>query len=144
MLRMFAECLAWISITVVGVGIVALGFGIKYFETTGNVTDKANKWLDYAAYTVWGLAGVYALVVLCTFYAIKISVKVLRVSAKIVMNNLRMVLIPLVGILVMVVWILFYAYALLWLFSCGTMVEHNFEIPGASVVVGSYMSYVLN
>jgi hypothetical protein len=54
-----------------------------------------------------------------------------------------MVLIPLLGIAVMVVWILFYAYALLWLFSCGTMVEHNFEIPGGTVV-GSYMSYVLN
>jgi hypothetical protein len=59
------------------------------------------------------------------------------------MNNLRMVLIPIVGIVVMVVWILFYAYALLWLFSCGTMVERNFEIPGGTVV-GSYMSYVLN
>ena len=75
--------------------------------------------MDYAAYTVWGLAGLYALIVLCTFYAIKISVKVLRVSAKIVMTNLRMILIPLFGIAVMVVWILFYAYSLLWLISCG-------------------------
>jgi hypothetical protein len=40
MLRMFAECLAWISIFVVGVGIVALGFGIKYYETTGQPTGK--------------------------------------------------------------------------------------------------------
>jgi len=35
MLRMFAELLAWLSILIVGVGIIALGFGIKYYETVG-------------------------------------------------------------------------------------------------------------
>jgi len=33
MLKKFAEFLAWISIFVVGVGIVAIGFGIKYYKT---------------------------------------------------------------------------------------------------------------
>ena len=121
MLRLFAEFLAWFSIFVVGVGIVAIGFGIKYYATQNQPSDSAQKWLNYSAYTVWGLAGLYALVVLCTFYAIKISIKVLRVSAKIVMSNLRMILIPLAGILVMSVWILFYGYSLLWLMSCGKM-----------------------
>ena len=121
---MCAEFLAWFAIVVVGVGIVAIGFGIKYYKTQNEPTEKAAKWLDYTAYTVWGLAGLYALVVLCTYYAIKISIKVLRVSAKIVMNNLRMILIPVVGILVMVVWILFYGYSLLWLMSCGKMVQN--------------------
>lgn len=123
MLRAFAEILAWFSIFIVGVGIVAIGFGIKYYKTVNQPDATTSKWLDYAAYTVWGLAGFYALVVLCTFYAIKISIKVLRVSAKIVMNNLRMILIPVFGIVVMVVWILFYAYSLLWLMSCGKMTE---------------------
>jgi len=122
MLRMFAEVLAWLSIAIVGVGIVALGFGIKYY-TTVNQPTQDDKWLNYTAYTVWGLAGLYCLVVLCTFYAIKISIKVLRVSAKIVMNNLRMILIPLFGMAVMVVWILFYGYCMLWLMSCGDMVQ---------------------
>lgn len=119
MLRLCAEFLAWLAIFVVGVGIVAIGFGIKYYKTVNQPTETVSKWLDYTAYTVWGLAGVYALVVLCVYYAIKISIKVLRVSAKIVMNNLRMILIPLSGIVVMVVWILFYGYSLLWLVSCG-------------------------
>jgi hypothetical protein len=121
---MCAEFLAWFAIVVVGVGIVAIGFGIKYYKTQNEPSEKAAKWLDYTAYTVWGLAGLYALVVLCTYYAIKISIKVLRVSAKIVMNNLRMILIPVAGIIVMVVWILFYGYSLLWLMSCGKMVQN--------------------
>lgn len=129
MLRAFAEILAWFSIFIVGVGIVAIGFGIKYYKTVNQPDATTSKWLDYAAYTVWGLAGLYALVVLCTFYAIKISIKVLRVSAKIVMNNLRMILIPVFGIVVMVVWILFYAYSLLWLMSCGKMTEQYVTVP---------------
>jgi hypothetical protein len=124
MLRLCAEFLAWIAIIVVGVGIVAIGFGIKYYQTQNQPSEKISKWLDYTAYTVWGLAGLYVLVVLCAYYAIKISIKVLRVSAKIVMNNLRMILIPLFGIVVMVVWILFYGYSLLWLMSCGKMVSN--------------------
>lgn len=100
-----------------------------------------SKWLDYTAYTVWGLAGVYALLVLCTYYAIKISIKVLRVSAKIVMNNLRMILIPLFGIAVMIVWILFYGYSLLWLMSCGQMVSNQVIVPGTGTVLGTYQSF---
>lgn len=122
MLRAFAEILAWISIFIVGAGIVFLGFGIKYYADNNYPEgDTTQKWLNYAAYTVWVLAGIYALVVLCTFYAIKISIKVLRVSAKIIMNNLRMIIVPIVGIVIMIVWILFYAYSLLWLMSCGTL-----------------------
>jgi hypothetical protein len=62
----------------VGVAIVLLGFLIKFYATENYPEgDTTQKWLNIAAYTIWGLAGVYALVVLCTFYAIKISIKVL-------------------------------------------------------------------
>ena len=90
---------------------------------------------------MWGLAGIYALVVLCTFYAIKISIKVLRVSAKIIMNNLRMIIVPLIGIAVMLVWILFYAYSLLWLMSCGDLVTNQVRAPITEEVIGTYVTY---
>lgn len=136
MLRLFAQTLAWISIVTVGLMIVALGFGLKYYAGTNyRAEDSTYKWLTYAAYTTWGLAGVYVLVILCTYYAIKISIKVLKVSAKIVSRNLRMVIVPLIGIVVMVVWICFYAYCLLWLMSCGEMIK--VDVP----LVGSYYSY---
>lgn len=105
-----------------GVGILTLGFLIKYYSDENYPEgDTTQKWLNIAAYTVWGLCGVYLLVVLCAFYAIKISIKVLRVSAKIIMNNLRMILIPIVGMVILVGWIGFYAYSLVWLMSCGEM-----------------------
>jgi hypothetical protein len=62
----------------VGAGIVTLGFLVKYYATENYPEgDTTQKWLNIAAYTIWGLAGLYGLIVLCTFYAIKISIKVL-------------------------------------------------------------------
>lgn len=141
MLRQFAEILAWISILIVGIGIVTLGFLIKYYADANYPEgDSTQKWLNYASYVVWSLAGIYALIVLCSFYAIKISIKVLRVSAKVIMNNMRMIIIPLVGIVVMIVWILFYSYSLLWLMSCGDMKQNQLMGPG-NTVLGTYVSY---
>lgn len=57
------------------------------------------------------------------------------------MNNLRMILIPLAGILVMVVWILFYGYSLLWLMSCGKMVQSQVIVPGTGTVLGTYETF---
>lgn len=126
MLRAFAEILAWISIFIVGAGIVALGFVCNFYSVTSypNGTETQQKWLHYLAITLWSLAGFYGLVVLCCFYAIKISIKVLRVSAKIIMTNLRLIIVPLVGVVIMIVWILFYAYAILWLMSCGDLTQN--------------------
>lgn len=143
MLRLFAEVLAWVAIFVVGIAIVALGFMLKYYADENYPEgDTTQKWLNYAAYTVWALAGIYGLVVLCTFYAIKISIKVLRVSAKIIMNNLRMIVIPVIGMGIMVVWIVFYAYSLLWLMSCGDMKQQQLISPVTNDVVGTYVTYV--
>jgi hypothetical protein len=142
MLRAFAEVLAWISIFVVGAGIVALGFLIKYYADSNYPEgDTTQKWLNYGAYTVWGLAGLYALVVLCTFYAIKISIKVLRVSAQIIMSNLRMIIVPIIGIVVMIAWIMFYAYSLLWLMSCGDLLQKQVRNPVTDEVIGTYVTY---
>lgn len=143
MLRQFAEILAWISILIVGIGIVTLGFLVKYYADSNYPPgDTTQKWLNYAAYTIWGLSGLYALIVLCTFYAIKISIKVLRVSAKIIMNNLRMIIIPITGIIIMSVWILFYAYCLLWLMSCGKLEQHTVYAPVTNEAIGTYVTYI--
>jgi hypothetical protein len=57
------------------------------------------------------------------------------------MNNLRMILIPVFGIVVMVVWILFYAYSLLWLMSCGKMTEQYVTVPITGQVLGTYLTF---
>jgi len=125
MLNMFAEILAWISIFLVGAGLCALGFLVKYYaDENYPEDDTTGKWLNRGSYVLWALTGIYVLAVLCSYSAIKISVKVLRVAAKVIMSNLRMIIVPVVGIVTIVVWIIFFAYSMLWLMSCGEMVSN--------------------
>ena len=122
MLRLFAEILAWISIFVVGAGLLALGFLVKYYADNNYPEgDTTQKWLNIGSYVIWGLFGIYVLAVLCSYMAIKISIKVLRVAAKVIMGNMRMILVPVVGMVAILIWVLFFAYSLLWLMSCGEM-----------------------
>ena len=74
---------------------------------------------------MWVLTGVYLLVICCIYYSIKISIKVLKTSAKVIMNNMRMIIVPLIGIVSIVGWVAFFTYGLLYLMSCGKIVEQE-------------------
>lgn len=75
-----------------------------------------------SSYVIWSLTLIYALVVCCTYYAIKISAKVLKVSARIVMNNLRVVIVPILATIIILVWLVFFSYVMLYMISCGDMI----------------------
>jgi len=129
MLRCFAEILTWIAIFAVAVGLFALGWMVRDYGALNYVEgDNTQKWLNIAAYTIWGLLGIYLLSVCCLYYSIKISVRVLRTSAKIITRNMRMVIVPVVGILITIVWVAFSVYFLLWLMSSGEI--KVIQVPG--------------
>ena len=69
------------------------------------------------------LTGIYLLVICCIYYSIKISIKVLKTSAKVIMNNMRMIIVPVIGIIGIIAWVAFFIYGLLYLMSCGQIVE---------------------
>jgi hypothetical protein len=72
---------------------------------------------------------------MCSYYAIKISIAVLKVSSRIVMNNMRMILVPITFMVVILTWIAFYVYALVYLLSCGEMVQKQASVPGYGEIV---------
>lgn len=97
LLRAFAEILAWISIFVVGLGLLASGFLVRDYAIQNYPEDlETQKWLNYTSYAIWGLTGIYVLAVLCCWYSIKIAVKILRTSARVIMGNMRMIIIPII------------------------------------------------
>jgi len=120
MLRCFAEILTWIAIFAVAGGIFAMGWFVKDYGISNYPEgDTTQKWLNIAAYTIWVLLGIYLLMICCSYYSIKISVRVLKTASKIITRNMRMVIVPVIGIVVVTCWIAFSVYFLLWVMSCG-------------------------
>ena len=39
------------------------------------------------------------------------------------MNNMRMIIVPVVGIALIICWVAFFTYGLLYLMSCGNIIE---------------------
>ena len=143
MLNQFAEILAWFAIFLCAAGLAILAFGIKYYSDSNYPEgDTTGKWLNIGSYVVWGFLGIFILAVLCSYQAIKISIRVLKVAAKVIMSNLRMIIVPVVGIVAILAWILFFAYSLLWLMSCGDMKSNQYINPVTNEIMGTYVTYV--
>ena len=141
MLRCFAEILTWIALISVAGGLFALGWMVREYGALNYVEgDTTQKWLNIAAYTIWGLLGIYCLVVCCLYYSIKISVRVLRTSAKIITRNMRMVIVPIVGVACVIIWIAFSVYFLLWIMTCGEI--ETVKVPGVPGIDIYYSTYV--
>jgi hypothetical protein len=127
LLRQFAEILAWVSIILVGICFAGLGVGVYiYADDSYPEGDTTQKWLRICSYVIWSLTIIYCFVVCCTYYAIKISAKVIKVSARIVMNNLRVIFVPILATVIICVWLVFFAYVMLYMMSCGDMVSNEF------------------
>jgi hypothetical protein len=70
-----AGVLTWISIFVIGVCMVALGFWIEDYSTENYPHDSdTKKYLDYFVYAIWGFTGIYFLCILCMYQSIRISI----------------------------------------------------------------------
>ena len=43
-----------------------------------------------------------------------------------VSQNLRVIMVPLLGILVCITWVVFFCYSMVWLFSCGDIIQKEY------------------
>jgi hypothetical protein len=132
-LRCAGELLAWITIFAVGFGMGFLGYLIQtYGQKEYPEGDNTRQMMEITAYIIWGLTGLYFLIICCMWGSIKISVRVLRVAAKVVAQNLRVILVPVSGIILILCWVFFFIYGLLWLMSTGEIVSKEYTPPLSS------------
>ena len=138
-LRCAGELLAWLTIFAVGFGLGISGYLIQsYGHKEYPEGDDTRRMMDIAAYIIWGLTGLYFMIICCMWGSIKISVRVLRVAAKVIAQNLRVILIPITGICIILGWVFFFIYGLLWILSTGEIVAEAYVIDPLVVDPISY------
>ena len=75
--------------------------------------------MKYAAYTIWGIAGLYALCICCCWNAIRIGISVYQTTAEYVSKNLRIFLLPMGAYIVCGLWLAAWFVSAVYIFSVG-------------------------
>jgi len=120
LIRFFAKLLIWLSVIGTGIGIGVLAYFLNHYHTQ-NFADKedstAGDVLKVAVYILYGLTGLYFLIVLCLCKDIAVSIAVLKTSAIIILGNLRILIVPSIAIIVICGFIFGWGVGLCFLLS---------------------------
>jgi hypothetical protein len=117
----FAVPLAWITIVVIQVSLVALGY-FAYAYSNSISTDKDTNTtnstiLMWIAAICWILAGLYYVVIACNFKSLRVSIAIVETAAEWFTDTKRIVLIPLIYFCFWVAVFVFWIWGLAGVFS---------------------------
>lgn len=83
-IRLIGGAIIWVSFIIVVLGLAAAGlwtFFMKRYEYTPIETNTMFKYLTWGSYTLWGLAGLMLILMLCCYSAIKLGIAVFKTTA---------------------------------------------------------------
>lgn len=127
-----AVFIAWITIAIIEICLIALGYGAWYYKnqielTHGESTSQSDT-LFWIAISMWSVALIYYLILACNWKSLKISIAVIETAADFFADTKRIALVPL---FYFVIWCgVFVAWA--WAL-CGVASISDSEITVSSV-----------
>jgi Plasma-membrane choline transporter len=119
LLRCCASLLVFV--TLVGILLSLGGGGVwLYFMKNNYISTSENyKYCLYGAYTLWGIDGAYAIILLCLCNRIRLGVAIMKCTAQFIGSTPSVFLIPFVFSLLCAIWIAGWAFSAVFLFSVG-------------------------
>jgi hypothetical protein len=119
-IRIIGGAIIWISFVLIVLALVGGGFYTYFYERTKyEVTNPTYDYLAYAAYTLWGLAVVIGLLLLCCYNAIKLGIAVFKTTAQFVQANMNIFALPAWSTFMAVLWFALWMGSALFVFSVG-------------------------
>lgn len=95
----------------------------------------------YIAYVLWGLAGLYALVLLCSCNRIRLGLAIMETTAKFVGNTPTIFLVPILFVVVVLIFFFWWIITALYVFSVGDL-EKKIGTPMATVKWNDTTRYI--
>jgi len=95
-------------------------------------SEQQRKALEIIGYVLWGMAGLYLILVCCLTNRIRLAISVNKVAATFVAHTPRIVLVPIVQALIGVLWVLAWAASVSFLVS---------QVPDGYTPKGAYETY---
>jgi len=118
-IRCIGALIVWLSIFLIQAALIA-GGAYTYFQSQEYLPGSDyEKWLKYAAYGIFGVAGLYCICICCCWKAIRIGIAVYQATAEYVSKNARIFLLPILSYLVAFIWFLIWGVSAIFVFSVG-------------------------
>lgn len=126
LIRYLAKLLIWISVIGTGAAMIGLALFLRAYHQENYVDKNTNSetlgtWLQISIYVLYGLTGLYFLMVLCLCKDIAVSVAVLKTAAVIVLRNMRVLLVPAIATITIFAFVFGWGYGLCYLLSCANV-----------------------
>lgn len=123
LLKFFAKPIIWLSIICTIVGLVALGLFCQNYKNDHYAKDETlGQVLQVTVYVLYSLAGLFALIVLCLYRGIQISIAVLETAAVVIIRNIRILIVPFISCIVTFAYVVGWLAGMAYLASSGNVV----------------------
>ena len=117
--RCIGAIIVWGSIIAIQLGLIAAGVYVYFQHETFPEDDDNRQYVQYAAYTIFGIAGLFAICVCCCWKAIRIGLAVYMTTAQYISSNLRIFLLPFFTYIFAAIWFTIWIVSFIFVFSVG-------------------------
>ena len=118
-IRYVGGILIWGSIAAIQLSLIAGAYYLWDQRDQYMDGDENRDWLEYATYTVAGIAALFFLCICCCCRAIKLGIAVYKTTAQYIASNLRIFLLPALSYLIAFIWLLCWIVSALYVYSVG-------------------------
>ena len=89
-------------------------------SSTYTVTNQRNfDIMTYTSYALWGVAGLYLIILLCLYNRIRLGIAIVKATARFIQNTWSLFLIPIVFTIIMAAFICYWVFIAAYIFSVG-------------------------
>ena len=119
LIRCMGALIIWLSIILLELSLIGGGVYMYFESDTYDEESDYRDWLKYAAYAIWGVAGLFLCCICCCWNSIRIGIAVYETTAEYVAKNLRIFFLPLCAYFVCAVWFACWLVSAVFVFSIG-------------------------
>lgn len=105
--------------------LVVGGYFTRDYALSRPEGDSYNTWIEYGAYGLWALGGLFLCCICCCWSAIKVAVAVYNTTAQYVRSNMRIMILPFMAWVLQIVWGMIWIVCALYVFSVGEPVQRE-------------------
>ena len=136
-LRCCAGVLIWVSIAGILAAFGAGGYWAYYTRLQYDVTDKNYMYLQYGAYTLWGITGAFAVIVLLCCSRIRLAVAVMKVTSSFIYRTPTILILPIILFFIVLAWMIVWTFLAVFIMSVGEIKAREAPFQFATTVVWS-------